>query len=204
MKRSNIILTVLVLAACLTVVMTQVTAQSPKPAAAPSGKTAVCDIVTVFNSYARATDLSGQFEQKRKEIKAQDAQKEAAIKHAEDILKGYTPGSKKYEDQLTKVENLAIERESWRRVKEASASRWHRLLTEEMYREILDVVAEVAKKGNYDLVLFKESVELASQSTTELLNKIAQRKCLYASDAIDITVNVLEQANKQYRSRTKR
>jgi Skp family chaperone for outer membrane proteins len=60
------------------------------------------------------------------------------------------------------------------------------------------MIETVAKERRYDLVIHLDSVDLASQTTTELLNKIAQRKCLYAAKSIDITNVVLKRVNRRY------
>lgn len=202
MKRPGIILMATVLAGCVALFLTHVGAQAP---AAPrtTGKVAVCDVVTVFNNYQRAKDLSAEFTKKREKIAEEDKKRVEEIKRLEQVLDDLTPDSKQYEANLVKYEQLLIGREAWRRGKEAAAIRWHRTLTEQMYEEILEMVAAAAKQGGFDLILHKETVELASQTTAELLNKIAQRKVLYVNDAIDLTSMVLGRMNRQYKLKKK-
>ena len=200
MRRSGIFLLAAASVACVAVFLTAVSAQAPL-AAGPRGTVAVCDVVTVFNNYQQAKDLSAEFQERAKKLAAADEQKLRAIQEVEKVLDALKPGSKSYEEQLQKWEKLSVERATWRRLREQVNLREHRRLTEEMYTEILTMIETVAKERRYDLVLHRENVELASQTTTELLNKIAQRKCLYAAKSIDITDAVLKRVNSRYSQR---
>ena len=202
MRRSGIFLLAAASVTCVAVFLTVVSAQAPA-AAGPRGTVAVCDVVTVFNDYQQAKDLSAEFQERAKKLAAQDQQKLQAIQEVEKVLNALKPGSKSYEEQLQKWEKLSLERTMWRGVRDQVNLREHRRLTEEMYTEILAMIETVAKERRFDLVIHRENVELASQTTTELLNKIAQRKCLYAAKSIDITDVVLKRVNHRYRLRKK-
>lgn len=198
MRRSSIFLLATALAACVAMFLTRVGAQAPAAAAGPKGTVAVCDVVTVFNNYQRAKDLSAEFQERAKKLAAQDKQKFQVIQEVEKVLDALKPGSKSYEGQLQKWEKLSFERATWSRLRKQVNIREHRRLTEEMFKEILDMTEKVAKERRYELVIQKDNVELTSQTTTELLSKIAQRKCLYAAKSIDITDVVLKRVNRLY------
>jgi len=202
MRRSGIFLLAAASVTCVAVFLTVVSAQAPA-AAGPRGTVAVCDVVTVFNNYQQAKDLSAEFQERAKKLAAQDELKLQAVQEVGKVLNALKPGSKSYEEQLQKWEKLSLERTMWRGVRDQVNLREHRRLTEEMYTEILAMIETVAKERRFDLVIHRENVELASQTTTELLNKIAQRKCLYAAKSIDITDVVLKRVNHRYRLRKK-
>lgn len=197
MRRSGIFLLAAASVTCVAVFLTVVSAQAPA-AAGPRGTVAVCDVVTVFNDYQQAKDLSAEFQERAKKLAAQDELKLQAVQEVGKVLNALKPGSKSYEEQLQKWEKLSLERTMWRGVRDQVNLREHRRLTEEMYTEILAMIETVAKERRFDLVIHRENVELASQTTTELLNKIAQRKCLYAAKSIDITDVVLKRVNRRY------
>ena len=182
---------------------------SAQPAAAPAARqvpatrVAVCDIATVFNKYQRVKDLNDLFVKKRKAIADEEEQGKQKIRQIGKMLDALRPGSKEYEAKIVEFEKKSVEQAIAVKIRKNAVLRWHRLLTEEMYREILAAVAVVAKQRNCDLVLYRESVEIASQSTSELLNKIAQRKCLYCNPAIDLTDMVLKRINGKYINRPK-
>ncbi len=66
-----------------------------------------------------------------------------------------------------------------------------RMWTENLYQEIIDKTAEVAKSRGLDVVLGAEDIEVPSLSIRELLLDIKTNKVLYHSDQLDITQEVL-------------
>ena len=166
-------------------------------------RVAVCNVVAVFNKCRRAKDLDKELEQKGKAVTAEDKKRLNAIKQLEETLKSLEPGSKIYDQKSTQLQELALKQAVWRRVQEQTMMRWRHRHTEEMYREILTTVETVAKKQGYDLVIHRENIPIASKTTTELLKKMGQRKCLYHNPAIDVTDVVLNLMNSQYANRPK-
>ncbi len=204
MKSSRTLLIVVVLLLAVVAIFSRSSAQNaPVVAAAKPTCVSVCDVAAVFNKYQRAKDLNEEFTQKRKTIAAEDKIRIDEIKQLEEMVKGLEPGSKIHEQKSTQLQELALKQSVWRKIKEQTAMRWHRRLTEEMYREILIAIETVAKKRGCDLVMHREDIPIPSQTTTELLNKIAQRKCLYHNPAIDLTDDVLNWVNSQYAKRPK-
>ncbi len=204
MKSSRTLWILAVLLLAVVAIFSRSSAQdAPVVAAAKPTRVAVCDVAAVFNKYQRAKDLNEEFAQKRKVIAAEDKKRIDVIKQLEEMIKGLEPDSKIYDQKLAQMQELALKQSVWRKMQEQTAMRWHRRLTEEMYRKILAAIETVAKKQAYDLVIHREDIPIASQTTTELLNKIAQRKCLYHNPAIDITDAVLNWVNSQYAKRPK-
>ena len=203
MKRSSILLAAIALAGGVAAFMTMspLEAQSPKPAAKPTGKYAVCDVGGVLLRYDRTIELTAELDQKQADNARDDKNRVAAIKQAEKVLEKYKLGTKQYEAQEQKLMKHHITREVSRRLSELSLARVHRKLMESTYSDLLSAIAAVAEKEGYDLVLHNDSsIGLASQSAAELRVKMRLRKCLYVSDAIDITEVVLKQANEQYKA----
>ncbi len=195
-----------VLAVAVTVVFfSAVTAQVPptKPlvgAAAPGGPIAVCNIAEVFVKYTRANDLTKMLELKRAELEVEDKKRQNAINVARaQLQESLTPGSAPYEVKLLQVERMAIERQVWAKVEQSKLVRSHRKLTEEMYRAILAKIERIALERGFYMVLYRDELNLASNSTEQLLAKIAQRKVLYHRPKSDITAEVTRLLNEQYK-----
>jgi len=199
MKRSALLLTVMIAFGTTAVLLRHSFAQAPAPPPAPSTRVAVCDVAKVFNNYQRAKDLTTEFEQRRRRIKAEDERRSARLKQLEATISALKPGSKEHDARLAEYMRASIERQVWRKMEEELAIREHRRLTEEMYKEILGAIDAVAKARGFDLVIYLENVPVASATTTELLNKIAQRKVLYHDPRIDLTQTVLQRVNSRYR-----
>jgi Skp family chaperone for outer membrane proteins len=204
MKRTNLLICIAVATAAVAVVWARLEAQQP-PAADPARPTAVaiCDVVSVYNNYDRARDLTEEFNRRREEMERQAAQRAQRIEQLSDVLSGLKVGSKTYEEKVQEMMKLRMEGEAWASLKQRMAEREHRQLTQEMYEEIVAVISAVARQRGYDLVLHRDTIPLESRSSGELLNKIAQRKVLYARKAVDITDVVLELVNRRYQQSKK-
>jgi Skp family chaperone for outer membrane proteins len=200
MKSTHVLVIGIVAVAAVAAIWGRTDAQAPRRAVAPVARVAVCDVGAVFNAYERRNDLNALFEGKRKQAKAEDDRRLARIKQIEKVLGSLNPGTKQHEDQLREMQKLSLSRQVWRQFQEKQFAREHRLLMEQLYREVLDAIAATARQKGYDVVFYRDSVEVTSATTSELLNKIAQRKCLYNNPAIDLTAAVIQRLNRNYRA----
>jgi len=200
MKKTHLLLVSIVLAAVVTVVWTRTHAQQPR-VVAPVARVAVCDVGEIFNGYQRRGDLNTLFENKRKAANTEDEKKIARIKQLQGVLENLAANTKEYTQKLEELEKATIERQIWRQFTEQKFTREHRLLMQELYSEVLAAIGDTARAKGYDLVMYKDQIEVQSKTTSELLGKIAQRKCLYVNPAIDITKPVLQLLNQRYAAR---
>jgi len=67
--------------------------------------------------------------------------------------------------------------------------------TEQLYKDILEVVKQVAKANGLDIVLAKEEPDFPTTSQTELMLAIRTHKLLYSADGFDITKEVVKLLN---------
>ncbi len=196
MKRNVILLAALALAAVG--VWTGIGRGQAAKTAPSYTRLAVCDVANVFNKFTHATDLTNEFQGRRDRVKADDDEKAKQIDAQMALVKELAVGSKKHDEETEKLQKMDVERQVWRKMQEASVMRDYRLATEKMYTEICEAVMATAKDQGYDIVLYRDSVELNSESPTELLGKIALRKVLYNDPAVDITDAVIERVNATY------
>lgn len=196
MKTSHLLLPAVGALICGAMILSHSSAQAPAPAA--TTRVAVCDIVDVFNNYQRAKDLTAQLNERQKAIKAESEKRAKTIDSLRVEIEGLKPGSKEYEQRVNEMQRLAIERKAYLDYQEALALREHYNLTKEMYSELTDMVASIAKERGYDLVLQLDNEELNAPNTQELLRQIHGRKVLYAAGQIDLTATVLGRLNQAY------
>jgi len=170
---------------------------------APAGgatRVAVCDVVQVFNNYARANDLTETLNQKRQEIQAESQKRQQAVENLQQEMQGLLEGSEEYERRFGEIQRMSIDREAWMRHQEGTLMREHHRLTGEMYEEIVKTIEQIAKEGGIDVVLFRARGKIESQNTQQLLQQIEGRKVLYASDGVDLTDTVLTRLNEAYKA----
>ncbi len=200
MKSTHVLLVAMVLLAAVAIFWGRSDAQAPPRPVAPVARVAVCDVGVLFNGYKRRQALETLFENKRKQAKAADDAKAAQIDKLKKVLESLNANTNLYEQKLREMQKLALERQVWQQLQEQQFVREHRMLMQDLYAEILAAVADTARKTGYDLVIYRDSVEVKSKTTAELLNKIAQRKCLYNNPAIDLTRPVLDLLNKRFQA----
>ena len=196
MKSTHLLLIGMMLLIAVAFLWGRSEAQAPARPVAPLARVAVCDVGALFNGYKRRQSLEALFENKRKQASAADEKKVQQIEQLKKVLESLNANTKAYEQKLREMEKLTLERQVWRQLQEQRFVREHRLLMQELYREILAAIDATARARGYDLVLYRDSVEIESKTTAELLNKIAQRKCLYSHPNVDLTKPILKLLNK--------
>ena len=195
------IVTVLVLGAGA--LLSRGLAQAPAKPDSPATRVAVCDVVALFKEYQKAKDLLAQLDTRGKQIKAEDANRAKEIQQLRESLGALVAGSKEYQARLTQMKKLTVERAVWQKLSEDEILADHRMLTEQMYREIVAAIEQVATERGFNVVIHRDSIDITSQTTGELLNKIALRKCLYAEASLDLTDAVLKRVNDTYQATKK-
>ena len=199
-KKVHVVLFGATLAASLCLIsLTRTNAQVAGRTDRPT-RVAVCNLVKVFTDYHRAMDLTTKLNERKGSIQAENKKRLKKLEDLQMTMEGYKVGSKEYTKVLDDFKRQMIEREVWLKMEQASVLADHRRLTEEMFKQISDTIATVAKERNIDLVIQLESRELNARNVEELVAQIDRRKVLYNKDTpdIDITGAVLQLINESY------
>ncbi len=162
-------------------------------------KLAVVDMEKVFNEYQRTKDVNKKIAERQKEIRAKMKEMLEKIEALKSELQNFHPDSKDYYERQKKLFKLSVELDSFKRISTEDMKREFRLMTESIYNEIIDAVAQISADRGYDLVLYRDTVKIQGDSIPALLERIRQRKVLYASKEIDITEQVLSYINQRYK-----
>ena len=76
------------------------------------------------------------------------------------------------------------------------------LQTGSMYRKLIDAMGKVATENGYDMVIFKEKEIPFNKLKPEALSTyIAMRKVLWVRNDLDITDQVVQRMNNEWRNR---
>ena len=199
MKNRSTIIVVAISALIIGIVLAQTEGQGP-PARLPARPTrvAVCDVQLILRECKAYKQVDAEFFAKAQSFAAEDKKRMEKIQQLRKILQNLNPNSKQYEEKLAELDRLTVERAVQAKLQEKAARRQSRRQTEKIFRQILTIVADVAKKRGYDIVISRESVDITSSSAAELFDKIALRKCLYHSPEVDLTNEVLKKINLLY------
>jgi len=197
MKTSRIYLLAIIALVGVAAFLTSSVAQQ---AVAARGQIAFCDLVSVFNNYQRAKDLTTELNERRNTIKAESEKRKKAVDTLSMELENYKKGSPQYDQTFNEVARQSIELDAYLRYQEQVALRDHRNLTKEMYKEIISAVGKVAAQQGVSVVMQREQEQLNTEDTKEMLQQISNRKVLYFSEALDITDAVLTSLNQGYKA----
>lgn len=159
---------------------------------------AVVDVHKLFTEYERSKSINTELKKKQDEAQAQLEQKLKQIEAKRAQLGNFRPDSKDYKDRNRELIQLHAELQSFKDISVYDAKNELRAMTETIYMEVIKAVEVFAKDAGYDLVIYRDEVKLEGDELPVLLDKIRQRKVIYASDSIDITEPVLQQLNQQY------
>lgn len=202
MKKTNFIMTVLVAAASMAIIGLQYS-QAAKDRSIGPPKIGVVSVREVFEKCAMKTavekDLTAHGDKRFEELK----------KLEEDINADKAALSKRKEnsdDYLEMMQSLMVKQSQI----EAQKEFFQQELTvkemqgkEKIYRKILEVIASIAKKKGFDIILSRDDNYLnnpdtsaPAQSPTELVLTTKTHKLLYFNPDLDITAEVLAAMDK--------
>lgn len=202
MKKPRIYLLVIGCFLASVVVLSSTSAQNA-PAVGSSTTVAVCDVVQVFDNYARAKQLGNEFAERGKRLQAEDDQRVKAIENLSNELEGLMAGSREHDQRLNEVRRLTISRKVWMQFQTELAQRDRMRLTKGMYNEIIAMVAKIAKQRGVEIVLYRKNEEQSAENMAQMLQQMELRKVIYASNNVDITDSVLLGLNAAYRAEKK-
>lgn len=160
---------------------------------------AVVDLEKVFEASKEKMQFDADQRTARETItKAAEAKQEAAEAMKAD-LDTLAPGTPAYQQKQQEFEIAAYEFQAWSQYEQLKINREAAVRIEGLYRTSLDAIDRMAKEAGYDLVLYRESQDrFQYENIQQLLQQIGFRKVLYASDAIDITDQVVQRMNNEF------
>ena len=162
-------------------------------------RTAVVDLVKVFNEYQRTKEINDRLTRQQQDLQTQRKEKIDRIEALKAELENFHPDSKDYYERQKELLKLSIELDSFTRVTAEEIKREFRVLTEDIYTQMLKAIEQVAQSSGYDMVFYMDKMNIQGDDFSALLEKIRERKVLYASPPYDITDNVLNYINQTYK-----
>ena len=168
-----------------------------------SVKIGVCDPHEVFQQYVRKTALQGDLDDKKREVQAEMKAIQSNIKAKRDMLQTGTfkPETREYQNKTKELLTLTVEHETKAKWYESDLRRQDAEITRMCYEDIYKAIDTMAKKKGLTLVLTHEEFELQSQTVQELISKLYYRRpVLYADPGLDITQEVVDLVDAEYRA----
>lgn len=176
-----------------------VSAQQGNAAPEPTA-VAVVDVRKVFNSLEEKGALEADLTTMREQLEQQLQQRQQRLRDAAANLNLMARDNPGFEQATRDLEQQRFEVQSWAEWQRQSMVREERLRVLSLYRKILETTGEIAQQNGYDLVFYKDEVDLESVKPDEVTQLIGSRRVIYANDELDLTDRVLRVMNSRFTS----
>lgn len=165
---------------------------------------AVVDVQKVFDSLAEKVQVDADLQTRAEKLRQEDQERTRRIEDLQrDLNTLAAPGTSAFVQKQEELEQQALELRAWREYQSAKLQRERALQYERLYRKMLDTIGQVAREGGFDLVLFKEApVDTANLKPEQLGTFIQIRKVLWVTEDLDLTDQVIQKMNNEYRNLT--
>ena len=175
--------------------------EAQAPANAKPTAVAVVNIAELIAKCQQNKDFQAEVQKKQVKLQQEQKAREAKInvlRQDLDLIESAQERTKK-EREITKA---LYEFQAWQNIEQQTLLREQRMFLIELYGEIDQAVAAVAKREGYDLVLFDTPSPDFDQLTAEqLVQVIGNRRVVYRSDKVSLTPVVLEKLNLDHLNR---
>lgn len=198
MNRTKKLLSLAVLAALIgaSALVGNLSAQANKK---PGTATAVVDIEKVFNELNERSAVEATIQTRIAELQKWEQAKRKEIAALQSDLELMAAGTDAYEQTREKLRKALIELRVELEVGQRQIEQEKAIQLEGLYRKMIETVGRVAQEEGYDLVLFRDNTPPMQGANQQQMAALIQvRKCLYASDHLDLTDRVKQRMNNDY------
>lgn len=191
----------LIIGAALGAMLSSVGALWANGNATLTGRVAAVDVSVVFSEYQRQKDLSEEFKNKKDALDRENQSRRNAIETSQAQVDRMDPNRDPlYPAKVRELLQMQIEYKNWFDLNEADLAREVGVWTAKIYNEIVTAAGDMAQKEGIDLVVYKDDFRPTNYNVDQIRQQIAARKILFASTAADISNQLLEKLNAQYRT----
>jgi Skp family chaperone for outer membrane proteins len=169
---------------------------------APPTQLAVINVVNVFASLTEKLDGDSEIEKFVKDSTEKRRKKEEELTRKSDMLKPggvFKVDSPEYKTAQDELLQLSMEYQVFLAVSEQQLLMMQRAKTIDLYRKINTAVEKYAKAKGIAIVFVANDMDLTGKDMRELTSQIAMRKIMYYHPNFDITRDIKETMNAEYR-----
>jgi len=164
------------------------------------GKVAVVDVIRIFNECQQTKDVNERFQLRDEKFAGQRQKLKEAVDRKEDELEAFARGSKEYVERFKQWVQLQIDYGSAIKIHQRRIVRDQVFWTRRTYTQIVQAVEEVAKARGLLLVLYRDDMDLQTDDLQDLGSRLRDRKVVFSAAGLDITQDVLDKVNRDYRA----
>ncbi len=162
---------------------------------------AAVDTSRLFDQLTEKEDFDAELNTARDQLRGEATNKQREAQELQADLDLLAPGTPAYQQKEEELSKKGLENNVWGQFEQAKLNKMAGLRIENLYRKALDTVALIAEESGYDVVIAKEAPpKFQYENLQQLLAKISLRKSLYTSETIDITDQVIQRMNNEYKN----
>jgi Skp family chaperone for outer membrane proteins len=175
-----------------------------RPAAAQDTKVGVANLSRIIQSMQEAQDKN---KTKADELRRLDEEQKAKAQALENLKKereNFKKGSPEYNERSEQLLQKSIEFQSWNELKKVDLGRRQKDEIKAFYDKINAAIQQIATEKKMDLVIADFSVEIPNDldavNPDQLQQLIRQKQVLYTAKGVDISDDVINRLNAQYKA----
>lgn len=164
----------------------------------PATKAAAVDLVVIFNEFQQTKDLNDLLTKRGEDLRKEVQEKRKALDTKAKELEAFKQDSPDYAKRFNEQMKAEIEFTAWGNFMQAQVEAEHRVWLRRTYRQVVDVVGQIATERGIDIVFYSDAPTIEGESVDSMRNNIRQRKMVWSSRQVDITEQVLQRLNRDY------
>ena len=164
------------------------------------GKVACVDVIRIYNEYQRQKDLAEEAQQIEQDMQNEMERRRGALDSLQATLDAMDPADPTYGSRQRELLAMQIDFKNWMDLMQADMGREVGIWTRRIYEETMIVLEKQAQQFGYDMVMYRDAPGLVGFEPESIQNQIRQRRLLYVNPQTDITQQVLDELNAQYRA----
>lgn len=191
---------VLVIAAALSLVMFAGAGAGQMLALKPA-TVAVADIEVVFKDCEEKKQIEADLKSQAEKFEADRKVRVDKLKKVQADLDVLNAGDAAFQAKLDQANQMAIENQVWENVQVQKLQRENLLQVQGLYVKIIKATEKLAKDRGYDLILYKEALpDFKRMKPDDMPQVIRSRKVLYNAPELDVTKELLQAMDNEFRA----
>jgi Skp family chaperone for outer membrane proteins len=163
---------------------------------------AVIDVEKAMVALEEKTQVEADMKTEFEQIKQEHENRRNKLKQMKEDMDLLQPGTDAYMKKAEEFNLEGMQLDGWYKYKQARMQSESVLQLGNMYRKLMDTIAKIAGESGYDMVLFKEKQPNFTNVKPEALSAIiSMRKVLWVRNDLDITDQVVQRMNNEWRNR---
>lgn len=163
---------------------------------------AVLDVEKAMVALEEKTQIEADMKTELEQIKQEHESRRLKLKQMQEDLELLQPGTDAYMSKAEELQLSGMQLDGWFKYKQSRMNSESVLQVGNMYRKLIETMGKVATESGYDMVIFKEKDPAFNNMKPEALSTyIAMRKVLWVRNDLDITDQVVQRMNNEWRNR---